>query len=185
MKKHLFITFLLFSFYSFTQKKEIGIFLSHSDYQENTLSFSDKGSKNYKLRIRRIFKTSFITIQKDKETFKLKKDSIFGFQNGDEAFRFYNQCEYKIVQSLNDFFIYSKLLFPKGKGSIQETHYYFSKEKNSTILKLTRMNLKTSFPTNSKFHDLLDQNFKNDSDLINFDEFNREYKLIRILKSVQ
>ncbi len=185
MKKHLFISFLLFSFYSFSQKKEIGVFLSYSDYQENTLSFSNKGSKNYKLRIHPIFKTSFITIQKDKETFNHKKDSIYGYQKGEEAFRFYNQSEYKIVQSLNDFFIYSKLSFPKGKGSIQETHYFFSKETNSPIFKLTRMNLKTSFPKNSKFHDLLDQNFKNDSDLINFDEFYREYKLIRILKSIQ
>lgn len=185
MKRHLFISFLVISFLSFSQNKEIGIYLSYSDYLNKTLSFSNKESKKYKLTIHPIFKTSFITVHKDKETWNFKKDSIFGYQKGDESFRFYLISEYKIIQSFNDFFIYSKLSFPKGKGSLQETHYYFSKERNSPILELTRMNLKTSFSTNSSLHDLLDQNFKNDSDLINYDEFYREYKLIRILKSFQ
>jgi hypothetical protein len=42
-------------------------------------------------------------------------------------------------------------------------------------------NLKAAFPTNHKFHDELDANFKSDKELTAYDSFHKMYKVDHIL----
>ena len=185
MKKYIsisIISFLISYSFSYSQKSEFGIYLTSNDYKNNHLSYPS--SKFKKIKLHPVINTSTIELINEADRITLKKDSIFGYKNNGGNYRFYNQKEYKIIHSNNNnFLIYSKVSFPKGKGNIQETHYFFSTEIGNHIQELSLSNLKKAFPTNSKFHDLLDQNFKNDSELMNYDEFYKEYKLMKILKA--
>jgi hypothetical protein len=63
------------------------------------------------------------------------------------------------------------------KGISEVAGYFFSKTANGEIIPLTIMNLKRQFPTNTKFLDIIDMNFKYDDDLIAFDDV---HKMLRI-----
>jgi hypothetical protein len=60
--------------------------------------------------------------------------------------------------------------------------YYFSKDASSPLQDLSKANLKAAFPTNHKFHDGLDANFKTDSELTAYDSFHKMYKVNHILE---
>ena len=51
--------------------------------------------------------------------------------------------------------------------------YFFTNESNNVLTALTIDNLKKAFPTNHPFHDALDANFKQDAELINYDNFQK------------
>ena len=61
--------------------------------------------------------------------------------------------------------------------------YFFSLKSTDVLQELTMTNLKKAFPENHAFHDALDVNFKEDKELISYDEFHKIYKLNWILKN--
>jgi hypothetical protein len=61
--------------------------------------------------------------------------------------------------------------------------YFFTTAASDTLSPLTKMNLKEAFPQNHPFHDALDVNFREDKELINYDEFHKMYKLTWIYKN--
>ncbi len=61
--------------------------------------------------------------------------------------------------------------------------YFFVVPGSNVLQELTKMNLKKAFPENHMFHDALDTNFKEDKELINYDDFHKMYKLNWIFKS--
>lgn len=61
--------------------------------------------------------------------------------------------------------------------------YFFTTSSSDVLQELTKMNLKKAFPDNHAFHDALDVNFKEDKELINYDDFHKMYKLCRVYKS--
>ena len=61
--------------------------------------------------------------------------------------------------------------------------YYFSTNVSAALQDLTKANLKAAFPNNHKFHDALDANFKEDKELINYDDFHKMYKVNRLLQN--
>jgi len=61
--------------------------------------------------------------------------------------------------------------------------YFFTTSTSDKLTALTKMNLKVAFPQNHAFHDALDENFKWDNELINYDEFHKMYKLIWVYKN--
>lgn len=60
--------------------------------------------------------------------------------------------------------------------------YFFTTPDSDVLMELTKNNLKKAFPNNHEFHDALDTNFHKDSELINYDEFHKTYKLNRIFQ---
>ncbi|MEJ7738309.1 MAG: hypothetical protein WKF97_12845 [Chitinophagaceae bacterium] len=61
--------------------------------------------------------------------------------------------------------------------------YFFTTKSSDVLKKLTKENLKKSFPTDHAFHDALDANFKQDAELINYDDFHKMYKVNRLLQN--
>jgi len=51
------------------------------------------------------------------------------------------------------------------------------------LRELTKLNLKKAFPNDHAFHDALDAQFKEDKELINYDEFHKMYKVNRVYTS--
>jgi len=59
--------------------------------------------------------------------------------------------------------------------------YYFVTKASDVLQNLTKENLKKAFPNNHAFHDALDANFKEDKDIIVYDNFHKMYKLNSLL----
>lgn len=58
--------------------------------------------------------------------------------------------------------------------------YFFTTSSADILQELTKTNLKKTFPNAHPFHDALDANFKNDKELIEYDDFHKMYKINRI-----
>ena len=61
--------------------------------------------------------------------------------------------------------------------------YYFTNKASDVLTDLTKTNLKKAYPDNHAFHDALDANFKEDKELINYDDFHKMYKINWLLKN--
>lgn len=61
--------------------------------------------------------------------------------------------------------------------------YFFTTSSSNVLQELTKMNLKKTFPNNHAFHDALDANFKEDKELINYDDFHKMYKVSWVYKN--
>jgi hypothetical protein len=94
-------------------------------------------------------------------------------------YRFFLNEEYQIEES-SKIYIYSKERnVTQGKGFKLVKDYYFSVGSNSVITPLRIEYLKRDFPENHKFHDMLDENFK-DGDAAAYDDFHKMYKVNHI-----
>lgn len=72
---------------------------------------------------------------------------------------------------------------PKDAPETYAPNYYFKTSSSGTLQKLTKMNLKKAFPNNHPFHDALDAQFKEDKELISYDDFHKMYKVDRVYMS--
>jgi len=61
--------------------------------------------------------------------------------------------------------------------------YYFVAPGTENLQDLTLTNLKTAFPANHAFHEALDANFKENKELINYDDFHKIYKVNRLYQN--
>ena len=61
--------------------------------------------------------------------------------------------------------------------------YFFTTKSSDVLEELTKANLKKAYPANHAFHDAIDANFNQDTELINYDDFHKMYKVNRILQS--
>lgn len=61
--------------------------------------------------------------------------------------------------------------------------YFFVTKSSDALQELTKENLKKAFPDSHPFHDALDENFKEDKELINYDSFHKMYKINRIYQA--
>lgn len=61
--------------------------------------------------------------------------------------------------------------------------YYFTTSNSNVLQELTKTNLKKAFPNEHPFHDALDAQFKEDKELIAYDDFHKMYKVVHIYAS--
>ncbi len=170
-------------------KTKSGVYMSFADYTASKLNLEvDYTTEKHKIKVIDFFNKSEINvIHKDKK-YTYKKSEIYGIRDGKgNDYRFYNDLEYLISQT-DTIYIYKKESTEhvgggKNHHTTQVTKYFFSKTGNSEILALTKENLKKTFPENHKMHDALEMMFKSDSELTEYDNFHKSYKVVRFLKS--
>ena len=61
--------------------------------------------------------------------------------------------------------------------------YFFTTPSSNVLQELTKSNLKKAFPNDHPFHDALDANFKENKELISYDDFHKMYKINHIYAS--
>jgi len=155
---------LLLSTSGFAQSVKSGVYLSLADYQSHKLTNEiDSKNEKDKIKLNEIFNKPYITIVSNGKKYKYQKNEIFGYRDCDKVYRFYKKDKYKIEES-DKIFVYSKERHQtqgKNGSTIIVKDYYFSSDIGSEIMPLTVKNLKTTFPNNLKFNDMLNENFKN------------------------
>lgn len=158
-----------------------GIYLTAEDYKNAWLtSESNCDSSGHKVELHDVLHKSFIHVTHDGVTRKYLKSEIYGSRTCEDGdYRFVGNREYQILEA-GGVLLYSAYLHV-GRRSVRR--YFFSNGADGQVLRLTRDNLKRAFPDNHRFHDALDQTFKRDDDLIQFDDFHRQFKVNRLLSA--
>ena len=187
MKTTIFVFFVIAiiagsNFSTLAQKAEdtlsSGVYLTAEDFKNGTLHHSANcTTKKNKI----IVKKNTINVIRGKKIHKLGKD-IYGYQScTGKTFRMYKGKAYGIFNPKEQILLYWFLPPPVGKipGKLK---YHFSKDYNSELIPLTLLNLKHAYPDNHQFHDLLDANFDDDAQLIQYNDFYKEYKINHLLE---
>ncbi len=188
MKKYLISAVLIcisfaFAFHASAQKDSSGIYKTAGNFSAKKLSLAiNCKTETHKIKINDIFSQDHITVVHEGKSYDFKKSDIYGYKlcNG-ETFRFSGNKDY-LVMNPNEVILLYKMEVMQTKAQAPKAYYYyFSSDAASPLQDLTKANLKAAFPTNHKFHDELDANFKSDSELTAYDSFHKMYKVNHIL----
>ena len=177
------IIFLVSTITLNAQESVQGIFVTSNDFRMNKISYAPLMNKKYKISLHDVFYKSVINIQIGDSIFTIKKESIFGYSDiKNTVFRFKGNSLYKVINPTENILLYSKTVLGGFKNLQTITKFYFSQNDSSAILPLTKWNLKNAFMNDSAFHELLDMEFSNDNDLMQYDNFYKMYKLNRVFQ---
>lgn len=179
--KIFFLLFVLKSTLNVAQNNNLaGVFLNADDFRSKRVTYTKNAGKKYTFHSNNIFSISFIKITIGDSVYKLKKDSLFGYRTKENVcYRVINKEEYEIINPTETILLYSKTCLT-GYKSNQTIGYYFSLKANSEIFPLSIYYLKLVSKGDSLFHDQLDIYFRNDEDLLEYDNFNNIYKINKL-----
>lgn len=189
MKKKIYLSLFvtLFSGGLVAQKGDriIGVFATGKDFRESKLSYIiDCNSNNNKIRLNDFFCQPYLTIKQNGNKLKILKASLYGYQTcNKKIYRFNNKKELLLLNQGQQILIYKQLNTKVREGArINITNKYFSTDSNNSLQKLTIKNIKAAFPDNTKFHRLIDNYFKYNTDLGSFDNVTKMYKINWLLQ---
>ena len=174
---------------SATPNGSAGIFLTAADYQNGRLTDEgDCASPNHKIELHDVLNKPYIHVRHDGVRRQYMKRDVYGFRSCDgRDFRFVGKDEYEILEAREVSIYVLRLPDQEGEdlvvGPIKRNAYFFSAGVAGAVLRLTRENLKRAFPGNHRFHDALDQTFRSDSELAQYDDFHKMYKVNRLLRA--
>jgi hypothetical protein len=167
--------------------QKCGVYKAYEDYANGKMEVSiDCANKNGKIKPNDFLKTDYVTVIKNGEKINLKKDEIFGYQlcNGD-YFRFLDKRRLS-VEDKGTLWIYSQEVIenvsPKG-GTKRVKQYYFSKDGNWEIKRLTFSNLKDALPDNKALFSEMELLFTSNSALHVYNQSTGTFKINSFLNS--
>jgi hypothetical protein len=158
------------------QTKTNGLYLTFNDYVNHKLSYTSV-AKGDKIAIHDFFESKNIVVTSNgaKQTFS--KNEIFGYRTNNHDYRFMDNKAYQIVDTAG-FYIYKHdKLTAQVKGPKPVSTEYFSKSANAKVLLLNMQNIDVAFASNYKFRNMVQAEFKNDSELNEYDSFLNTYKI--------
>ncbi|RFM27457.1 hypothetical protein [Deminuibacter soli] len=160
-------------------KDNTGLYMSAGDFETQALKYTD----NYVIRTSPLFSPYKIKVLKAGDVTVLFKDDVYGYRDSKKQdYRFFNEAEYKIINT-KGLYLYSRRT-TTVKGKIRETHtqYYFSENASAPLKTLSIYHLKQAYPNNAALHDALDAQFRYDQDLAQYDNYQKHYKLVGLME---
>lgn len=152
-----------------------GIYLTEQDYKSNKLTYIL--SPTDKVQLNEFLDGKNIKLVYQGKKLTLAKNEIFGYRMYNHDFRFFHNEAYSIVDTAG-FTLYKRdKLTQQGKGYSPVETYFYSVNLKQPVQKLTIENLWNSFPTQTGFRYSIQNNFKQDADLIAYDKLSNQYKL--------
>jgi len=148
-----------------------GVYVTAEDY-ENSKLIEEAECKNEKEKFERhdfFSRREFAVINKGKKITYLKKN-IYAYRDCEnKVWRFYNNKEYQIVET-KDMYIYTiRKVVLNGITVEKDPVYYFSSSASGEIKELSDANLKSAYPNNKTFHNMLDAEFNSNKNEVNPD----------------
>lgn len=161
-----------------------GIYRTEADFNQHHLEFSaPASSRKIIIHTHELMGAPDVTIDSAGSTFYILKVELFGYSDGKNTYRFFNNQTYQILDTTG-FYLYAKSALPREKGSVAQLQYFFSVSGSGAILPLTIDNLKAAFPNREAFRYALDCQFGRDSRLLEYDAQSRAYKLKELFRSL-
>ncbi len=168
---------------SLQAQKAQGLYMLASDFISHKLSFSTNEHTHCKIKLHNLSIRSNIKITRGDSVFQFSKDSVYGFKDHEGiSHRFFNKTVYAIINPDETILLYRVLAAGKTKYEAETYGYYFSKDAASPVLPLRMGELERSFSDNNVFVDFLEVHFKNDGELLEFDQNHKMYKLNHLLQ---
>ncbi len=180
MSRLIFVTLLFFSTYCCAQSDSSGVYLTSADFIKRKLTYPSACNTNKNpIKLRSLFSNQKIRVTQNGQRDKFMKSQLFGYSAcNKKSFRFYHSEEYRIISTLKIYLYHTESESGTGKSAYSEEQFFFSVSLDSAILPLSVYNLKEAYPTNIKFHTLLDAAFGGDAELSTFDKYLKKYKLV-------
>lgn len=174
-----FIPFLIVPHYCFAQSP--GIYQTPNDFIEKKVKFKKENGKKFKIHFYEGQPEHALTVQIGDSSFHFSKDSVYGYiDKQQDSYRIYNRVNFKILNPTQTLLIYAREHLGGYKNTQLITDYFFSKTPSSPIHVLDLHQLKLAFAESARFRELLDINFVNDQELIEFNNKTGLFKLNEI-----
>jgi hypothetical protein len=170
---------------AYAQKDSSGIYKTAADFQQGKLSYAiNYKTQSHTINDNLLFNESEVKVKHEGISYTLKKSETYGYRDTKGVdFRFVGNKAYQVLTKGKGMILYSFRTAKDTKGAPQYTSvYYFSKEIATAPQLLTKENVKAAYPDNHKFHDAIDATFKDDADLISYDNFHKMYKINHLLE---
>lgn len=172
---------------SFAQKDSSGVYKTAEDFKNRKLSYAiNYKTEKHKINSYVLFNDDVLKVKHQGTAYTLKKSETYGYRNTKWVeFRFVDNKEYMILNPGEALVIY---VYQHPSHSPKEANkydpmYYFNTNEVDPPKALTKTNLKAAFPENHMFHDALDTQFRNDTELNDYDSFHKMYKLSWVIKN--
>ena len=142
--------------------------------------------KHTQLKLHALFEKKHLKVKYNDSIFSYLKKDVYGYVDKEgQAYRFFNNKIYPILNPHESILLYKKTMGTGMRNSPIEDHYFFSREAGTEILPLSLENLQLAFADNKAFTYILEIHFKNGDDLAEYDSLHNMYKLNRLLNISQ
>lgn len=158
------------------QTNNSGVYLSAQDFASKKISY-----EGAKIKTNLMFNPTDIKVIQDDNKTILFKVNTYGYKTRDnKTYRYYNGVAYEVLNPQNGFLIYklNRLSFSKNQ---QRPLYFFSTSADAPVQSLTIMNVKIAYPDNRNLHYTMDMLFSNDDDLLRYDNYYHQYKIVELV----
>ena len=159
------------------QRSNSGIYLSEQDFATKKISY--EGSK---IKTNLPFNQTDIKVVQDNKATTLYKVNVYGYKTKDnKTYRYYIGIPYEVLNPQDGFLIYklNRLSYSKNQ---RQPLYFFSTSVDASLQSLTIMNVKKAFPDDRNLHYAMDVLFRDDADLLRFDDYYSQYKIVELVK---
>lgn len=158
------------------QTNNSGVYLSAQDFASKKISY-----EGAKIKTNLLFDpTDIKVIQGDQKTI-LYKINTYGYKSKDnKTYRYYNGVVYEVLNPQDDFLIYKLNRLSISKNQ-QPPLYFFSTSVDAPVQSLTIMNIKMAYPDDRNLHYSMDMLFRNDDDLLRYDNYYHQYKIVELV----
>jgi hypothetical protein len=167
------------------QTDSSGVYTTASDFRNKVLSYAvNCKSDKHALHINDFSDKATLNFVHNGQKVKISKDKIYGVKLcSGVTYRIVNKVDYAVLNPEDNLLIYKLERASTPKNPIP-LKYFFSVDATGALQALTKLNLKNAFPTNHKFHDELERDFKDDNSLTEYDTYHKQYKLVRLFKNL-
>lgn len=159
-----------------------GIYLNYNQLENNKPAYIN--DRNTKIRLNEFLGDYHITVIENGEKQKLLKSDVYAYQAPKGVVMLcWNDGQYLLPEK-GIIWIYSRdmTIFP-GKETRREKRHFYSVSGRDEILRLTILNFKKYFPGKHVFHNFLDAQFRSDSELPLYDDYENKFKVNHILET--
>ena len=166
------------------QSEKSGVYLTFNDYVSNKLSYEiNCRTERHTIRLKLFLNQPYITVIHKGQKVNLSKDSIYGVLSCDEPLlRFQDKEHYFLVEKGPVWIFYRDENKSQGKSPYIQKKYYFSINGDGRLIELSKENLKSAFPDNHKFHDMLDAQINSNVNIAEYDSFHKMHKVNHLLE---
>lgn len=165
--------------------RQSGVYVRAADFDAGRLSDAVACRSDSRPVDRDAFsRTAVVALPGANQATPYTKADIFGFRACDGTdVRFVRGVNFHVVRAPPLYLYERERRVSIGKGGSRlVTDYAFSTTAADSVRPLTLNALKTAYPENHRFHDLLDLAFRSDEELIRYDDFHHEYRVARLLR---
>lgn len=164
-------------------QRATGIYLTTDDFMNNKLSYTNFENRRCKIRLRDISFKLPIKITCGDSTLRLKKDSIYGYKDCEGGLhRLFSKQVYTIVSLDSNIQLYRVMTSGKTKYETPSYDYYFSRTPASPVYLLSFRNIERIYVDNNKFCEFIEMHFSADTELLEYDDWHKTYKINRLLE---